>query len=86
MAEKGKNMEDLEQTIVFEAKGLLPVISKAIDELEEEKNKEAKMKLQRFKRWQKALEKWQEERVPEKIKIQRLEEIRDLLVWDESYG
>jgi DNA-binding transcriptional regulator GbsR (MarR family) len=85
-------MDELEQTIIFKAKGLLPVISKAIDELEEKKSKdkaanEAKQKLQRFKRWQKVLEKWQEEEIPESMRIQRLEEIRELLIWDsENYG
>jgi len=83
------NMQDLEQTIIFKAKGLLPVISKAIDELEEKKSKdkaakEEKAKLQRFKKWQKVLEKWQEEEIPESMKIQRLEEIRELLLWDKE--
>lgn len=81
------NMQDLEQTIIFKAKGLLPVISKAIDELEEKKikdkaAKEVKQKLQRFKKWQKVLEKWQEEEIPESMRLQRLEEIRELLIWD----
>jgi DNA-binding transcriptional regulator GbsR (MarR family) len=88
---KDQGKDDLEQTILFKAKGILPVISKAIDELEEKKSKdkvakEEKAKLERFKRWQKVLEKWQEDEIPENTRVQRLEEIKELLIWDsENY-
>ena len=88
MARKAKSpKEGLEQTLVFGAKEILPVLSDAIDELKTKRTKESKERLQRFQKWQRVLEEWQEDEIPSSLKLTRLEELRDFLVWDrENYG
>ena len=75
-------MKGLEDTIVFEAKRLLPTISQAVEELETKKTEAAKRELERFRRWQEVLEAWQNKEVPTEINAQRFEKLRDLLIWD----
>jgi len=87
---KMPRIEELDQTIIFKAKGLLPVISRAIGELEVKRGQEAKVKLLRLRKWEKVLQNWQDEEelsnISNSSRIQRLEEMRDLLVWDsENY-
>ena len=72
----------MEETIVFEAKTLLPVIKRAIKEASLRKTKTAARKLQRFRKWQTTLEQWQEIDIPEEFKAQKFDQLRALFVWD----